>query len=86
MRYSTRSCQLVDAPELINCSRSPATTSTRSGSIGTDGNAFALLGKARRAARRAGWSEERWQEVQDEAMSGDYDHLLATLDEHFDVT
>lgn len=53
--------------------------------VGTDGNAFAVLGEARRAARKAGWSDERWASVRDEAMAGDYDHLLRTLMEHFDV-
>lgn len=52
---------------------------------GANGNAFVLLGKARRAARKAGWSDERWKEVQDEATSGDYDHLLTTLARHFEV-
>ena len=54
--------------------------------IGTDGNAFALLGKAKRAANNAGWSEAKWKEVQNEAMSGDYDHLLQTLITHFEVS
>jgi hypothetical protein len=52
---------------------------------GQDGNAFALLGLARRAARKAGWTTERWTEVQKAAMGGDYDHLLGVLMEHFDV-
>ena len=54
--------------------------------VGTDGNAFALLGKARRAATDAGWPERRWKEIQTEAMSGDYDHLLQTLIAHFEVS
>lgn len=53
--------------------------------VGEDGNAFAILGRARRVARRAGWSEERWKKVQREAMAGDYPHLLATMTEHFEV-
>lgn len=52
---------------------------------GLDGNAFAILGRARQAARRAGWSEERIDEVLEEAMSADYDHLLRTMTKHFDV-
>ena len=53
--------------------------------VGSDGNAFALLGKAKRAANNAGWSEAKWKEIQKEAMSGDYDHLLQTLIAHFEV-
>lgn len=47
--------------------------------IGLDGNAFALLGAFRREARRSGWPTEAITAVTEEAMSGDYDHLLATL-------
>lgn len=47
-----------------------------------DGNAFALLGAFRRQAKREEWTEEELTQVTTEAMSGDYDHLLATLLEH----
>lgn len=50
-----------------------------------DGNAFVLIGKARRVARAAGWPEEEVEAMMNEATSGDYDHLLATLMEWFDV-
>jgi hypothetical protein len=49
---------------------------------GQDGNAFAILGRFRRAARKAGWPPEEVQKVLDEAMSGDYDHLLRTIVRH----
>ena len=53
---------------------------------GEDGNAFMVLGLAHRAAKKAGWPDERWQAVRKDAMAGDYDHLLATITGHFDVT
>lgn len=53
--------------------------------VGKDGNAFAILGRARRAARKAGWSEERWETFYAEATSRDYDHLLGTVMEWFDA-
>lgn len=53
--------------------------------VGADGNAFMLLGLAKRAARRAGWSEEHWAAVASEAKASDYDHLVQVLMEHFDV-
>lgn len=53
--------------------------------VGTDGNAFAILGKALRAARAAGWSPERLVAFREQATAGDYDHLLATVMAHFDV-
>ena len=53
--------------------------------VGEDGNAFAILGRARRAAREAGWSNEEWEAVMTEATSGDYGHLLATMEKHFEV-
>ena len=50
--------------------------------VGTDGNAFALLGVAQRCARKHNID---FAPIMKEAMSGDYDHLLRTLCEHFDV-
>lgn len=44
-----------------------------------DGNAFALIGGWKRAARREGWSEDDIKGVIVEATSGDYDHLVQTI-------
>ena len=52
---------------------------------GSDGNAFAILGKANRAARKAKWSKEKIEEFMDEAKSGDYNHVLDTVEEYFEV-
>jgi hypothetical protein len=52
--------------------------------IGHDGNAFAILGTARRALRLAGRDDD-WAAFQAEATSGDYDHLLATVMDWFEV-
>ena len=54
--------------------------------VGADGNAFALLGLAHRAAKKAGWSQEQWNAVQTDAMAGDYDNLLRVLMSHFEVS
>jgi hypothetical protein len=54
--------------------------------VGMDGNAFMLLGLAKRAADKAKWPLDKWQTVQREAMSGDYDHLLSVLMENFEVS
>lgn len=51
----------------------------------SNGNAFALLAKARQAARAAGWSQERITALIDEAAAGDYDQLLRLLMREFDV-
>ena len=53
--------------------------------LGRDGNAFAILGACQKAARRAGWSAERIKAVIDEMTAGDYDHLLATAMNNFNV-
>jgi len=53
--------------------------------VGENGNAYNLLGLARRAAHQAAWPKERWETVQAKATSGNYDHLLAVLMEEFDV-
>lgn len=50
--------------------------------VGEDGNAFAILGKARRVARE---NKMDWETISKEAMSGDYDHLLQVMMEYFEV-
>jgi len=53
--------------------------------VGEDGNAFAILGRCSKAAQRAGWSQERVKKFQNDAIEGDYNHLLQTCMEYFDV-
>jgi len=50
--------------------------------IGRDGNAFAILGAARRVALT---NNMDWNAISKEAMSGDYDNLLSTMMKYFDV-
>ena len=51
--------------------------------IGVDGNAFALMATFRKhATRDPNWKEEEILAVQDEALSGDYEHLVSTLIEY----
>lgn len=52
---------------------------------GEDGNAYAIMAACIRAARKAGWPQERIDAVLDEMKSGDYDHLLVTAMNHFNV-
>jgi hypothetical protein len=40
------------------------------------------MGVFQRQARKEGWTEEEIDAVLDEAKSGDYDHLLATIIAH----
>jgi hypothetical protein len=54
--------------------------------VGQDGNAFAILGRCRKAARKAGWTSEQTEEFMKLAMNGDYDHLLRTAMEYFEVS
>lgn len=54
--------------------------------VGSDGNAFAVLGKLHRALRRAGVPAEQVSEFLAEATSGDYDHLLQTTMRWVNVT
>jgi len=53
---------------------------------GSDGNAFAILGKVIRALKRAKVPSEEIQEFQNQATAGDYDHLLRTCSEWVDVS
>ena len=57
-------------------------TPVRLNLVGLDGNAFSLMGAFRKAAHRQGWTPEEIQEVLDECMEGDYNHLLKTLMEN----
>ncbi len=52
--------------------------------IDQDANAFAILGKARRALVLAGRGDE-WAGFVAKATSADYDHLLAVVMEWFEV-
>lgn len=47
--------------------------------VGRNGNAFGLLGAFAKNARQQGWTEQAIAAVQDEAMKGNYDHVLKTL-------
>ena len=49
---------------------------------GLDGNAFSLLGAFKSAARRQHKDNLLIAKVMEDAMSGDYDHLLQTLIYH----
>ena len=53
--------------------------------LGRDGNAFAIIGACRKAAKAAGFSSDEIKSITDEMMAGDYNHLLATAMEYFDV-
>lgn len=53
--------------------------------IGTDGNSFALLGLCVRAGRKAKYTNDQIKAFREDATAGDYDHLLSTCSEWFDV-
>jgi len=52
--------------------------------VGEDGNAFSILGRARRALLLAGRGDE-WPAFVAEATGGDYNHLLVTAMKWFEV-
>ncbi len=52
---------------------------------GQDGNAFAVLGRCREAARDAGISEDEIAVFMAEAMAKDYNHLLQTAIRWFEI-
>lgn len=47
--------------------------------VGMDGNAFAVMGAFKKAARKQGYKNDEIDKVLDEAMNGDYNHLLQTI-------
>jgi hypothetical protein len=61
-----------------------STTKPKLKLIGKDGNAFSILGRAKRALQKAG-RENEIEEYMEEATSGDYDHLLRVTMEWFEV-
>lgn len=50
--------------------------------VGLDGNAFALMGAFKKAAREQGWSKEEIDAVLDPLKLGDYNNLLCGLIEN----
>ena len=50
--------------------------------VGTDGNAYSILGNFQRAARKQGWSKDQITKVMDEATSGDYNNMLRVIMEN----
>jgi hypothetical protein len=52
---------------------------------GQDGNAYAILGRVRRALTRADVPEEEIDEFTKRAMSSDYSHLLQVVMETVDA-
>ncbi len=52
--------------------------------VGVDGNAFVIMGKVTAALNRAGHNN-LVKEYQNEAMSGDYDHLIQTTMKYVEV-
>lgn len=53
--------------------------------IGNDGNAFAILGRVKKALLKAGADKEYISKYMEEAMAGDYDNLLAVTMDYVDV-
>ena len=49
---------------------------------GLDGNAFNLLGAFRVAARKQGFASDWITKICEQAMAGDYNHLLTVLMEN----
>jgi hypothetical protein len=47
--------------------------------VGQDGNAFAILGATSKAMRQANVDKADIDEMMEEAMGGDYNHLLQTV-------
>ncbi len=53
--------------------------------VGTDGNAFAIIGTVIREMKRAGVAKEIVEIYKDEAMASDYDNLLRVTMRYVDV-
>jgi len=54
--------------------------------VGQDGNVFNILGLAFKAARAANWPKEKIEKFKKESISGDYDKVLQTCMDYFEVS
>ena len=64
------------------------TTKKKTGPIeidltGPDGNAFVLIGMAKNFGRQLGWDSGKCQDLVNEMMEGDYEHLVQVFDREF---
>jgi hypothetical protein len=50
---------------------------------GPSGNAYALIGHARKYAKQLGYTQEQIKTLTDDMTSGDYENLLQVFDKHF---
>ena len=50
---------------------------------GPNGNAFVLLGTARKIGRQLGMGREQVEKISNEMMSGTYAELVAVFEKHF---
>ena len=53
--------------------------------VGEDGNAFAILGRFRKEARRQGMDSAEIDRIIKDAMSSDYNHLLTVIMRHVEM-
>jgi len=53
--------------------------------VGEDGNAFSILGRAIQAMRQGAVPQAEINEFRNEAMSGDYHHLLFTCNKWVNI-
>ncbi|MCL7752456.1 hypothetical protein [Polaribacter sp. Z022] len=50
--------------------------------VGVNGNSFMIMGVFKRQAKKEGWTATEIEAVLEEAKSKDYNHLLATIENH----
>ena len=50
---------------------------------GPDGNAYALMGMVRTFGLQLGWTSGKCQDIVNEMMDGDYEHLVEVFDREF---
>jgi len=54
--------------------------------VGKDGNAFAIIGRVKKVLKDAGADHEYCDKYMNEAIAGDYDHLLQVTMEYVEVS
>lgn len=85
--HDCKGCEHYDGCDFFNKPKKGGTmTKPELELSGQDGNAFAVIGRATKVARRARWNVEEIKKFQEEAMAGDYNHVLQTCMKYFDVS
>lgn len=68
---------------IVEKSSLPRTSSIEIDLTGPEGNAFCVMGHARKIAKKLQYDKGKIDQLMKEMMSGDYEHLVDTFEKEF---